>query len=91
MRVIYQLINRDVDRYTLVVEAVAAHDAFIDTENVAARNLIGVSFVSQIANPHVLRVRLVFVSFGSVTGVETHLISSFIYFLNNQLINKILC
>lgn len=37
------------------------------------RNLICVSFVREIADSHVLGVRFVFVSFSSVTGVETHL------------------
>ena len=39
---------------TFIVEAVSAHDALVDAEDVTPGNLISVTFVSQIADSHVL-------------------------------------
>ena len=60
--------------FTFIVEAVGAHDALVDAEDVAPGNLVGPAFERQITNSHVLRVGLVLVRSRSVTGVETNLL-----------------
>lgn len=40
--------------HTFIVEAISTHYALIDTENMATRNSVSVSFIGEISDPHVL-------------------------------------